>query len=87
MFVAIEFVNCQELFLSDYYPISNGNTWRYTAPEGWKDGDYISSIKKEENQLFAIHKKYGLDIPAVLKSNSNNDFYKHFDATKRPNFW
>ncbi|MFP2995362.1 hypothetical protein ABN763_05610 [Spongiivirga sp. MCCC 1A20706] len=70
------------LKIGDYYPISDGNTWRYTAPEGWKDVDYISSIKKEENQLVVIYKKYGLDVPAVLKSNSNNDFYKHFDATK-----
>ncbi len=32
------------LKIADYYPFSDGNEWRYTAPETWKDGDYISRI-------------------------------------------
>lgn len=68
------------LKLNDYYPVADGNTWRYTAPEGWKDGDYISRIEIKENLLDSIYRKYGLDIPSQL--NRNNTFYKHYDATK-----
>jgi hypothetical protein len=37
-------VSAQTFSAAKYYQLADGNEWRYTAPPGWKDGDYISRI-------------------------------------------
>ena len=68
-----------------YYPIVDKNEWRYTAPEGWKDGDYISRIEKDDQHFDRfynrtknrkeIHESY------IGESLSTGHSYLHFDAT------
>ncbi len=53
--------------IKDYYPIADGNEWRYTAPPEWKDGDYISSIKLVSDNS---------------ENKDSAKKYYHFDATK-----
>ncbi len=74
----------QESFsIQDYYPISDGNEWRYSAPEGWHDGDYISKIEMVPDgfpSLFnAIEGEYGDNLFKVAKDAK---FFRHYDATK-----
>ena len=69
--------------IKEYYPITDQNEWRYTAPDGWKDGDYISKIEELPNgfsSLFdAIEGVEGNDLFQVSK---NAKTFRHYDATK-----
>ncbi len=53
--------------IKKYYQLKAGNEWRYTAPPNWKDGDYISEMKR------GIPMKVGEKIYKTVL---------HFDATK-----
>lgn len=85
--VIITFISCfslvivaqKTLKIGDYYPISDGNEWRYTAPPGWKDGDYISKIALDKNNFASTYSIAPLwdGIPPVIKNA-----FKHYDATK-----
>ena len=71
---------------SDYYPIAHLNEWRYNAPEGWHEGDYISSIVKDELD-FERYYKVSSTIEKQHKSYygalwDENRSYLHYDATK-----
>lgn len=80
--------SCQDdLFnIIEYYPIADQNEWRYVAPDGWKDGDYISSIKEDtthfrkyynhDQDIFNAHQR---TIGAAWQQSS---FFLHYDATK-----
>ncbi|TMM58645.1 hypothetical protein FEE95_04225 [Maribacter algarum] len=67
----------------DYYPIADQNEWRYTAPEGWKDGDYVSkivAIPKGFLSLFdSIQNEDGKGLFQIAK---NAKTFRHYDATK-----
>jgi len=70
----------------DYYPIANGNEWRYTAPVNWKDGDYISKIVLDENrfqELLTQRKDLVSDsiLKEIVEIKSGKTF-RHYDATK-----
>lgn len=67
---------------TDYYPIADNNEWRYTAPDGWKDGDYISRIEEDSQlvrSMFDRAKKQNNWTPQV---DPRNTFFRHYDATK-----
>ena len=53
-------VSTQTIKIRDYYPIADGNEWRYTAPPGWKDGDYVSQMKIGE-LMALVDGSYGDD--------------------------
>ncbi len=38
--------------IADYYPLAYQNEWRYTAPENWKEGDYISKIEADPTNFY-----------------------------------
>jgi hypothetical protein len=61
--------SAQTIKIKDYYHIADGNEWRYTAPPGWKDGDYISRIERDP------------EITHWDKKDSPKRFF-HFDATR-----
>lgn len=69
--------NAQDTFsIVDYYPIADQNEWRYTAPENWKEGDYISKIEADTSNFF--HYFEGTAVSRVPNAKS----FKHYDATK-----
>jgi hypothetical protein len=45
----------QAFRVKDYLQIRDGNEWRYTAPPGWKDGDYVSRIAEDKTAGFFRH--------------------------------
>ena len=65
---------------SDYYPLADGNEWRYVAPPGWKDGDYISRIVLAKYNFASTHSINPLHCDFSPDSTSNT--FKHYDATK-----
>ena len=73
----------KEFSIHDYYPIADQNEWRYTAPEGWKDGDYVSKIVAIPSgfpSLFdSIRGEDGKDLFQIAK---NAKTFRHYDATK-----
>lgn len=74
----------QSTFLfSEYYPIADQNEWRYTAPENWKDGDYISKIEEKADRFAVLFDKIeredGSDLFSIPKTAK---IYRHYDATK-----
>lgn len=77
----------QNLFQTEvYYPISDKNEWRYTAPEGWKGGDYVSLLQEEPNNfedLFSINRKRYEEHKKYFGEKYNGvRSFRHFDATK-----
>ena len=65
--------------IRDYYPLAHTNEWRYTAPEGWKDGDYISRISADSTHFSRFLKKQDTSV-TYTKSRATLSFL-HFDAT------
>ncbi len=65
--------------ISDYYPIADGNEWRYVAPPGWKDGDYISRIVHDKTNFAST---YSIDGLWDTVTKPANNAFKHYDATK-----
>ncbi|WP_350284605.1 hypothetical protein [uncultured Croceitalea sp.] len=74
----------QEFFLmEDYYPIAAKNEWRYQAPEGWKDGDYISKIVVVSNRFVPLFSEFEDETGESLFQLIEDDCtFRHFDATK-----
>lgn len=62
-------ISAQTFKAQDYYQLADGNEWRYSAPPGWKDGDYVSKIERDP------------EINHWDTKNSPQRFF-HFDATK-----
>ena len=56
----------QTIKISEYYQLSSGNSWNYTAPPTWK-GDYVSVMESGN---------------AVEFNRKNYSSVLHFDATK-----
>lgn len=76
-------VSGQTIKITDYYPIADGNEWRYTAPPGWKDGDYVSAMRGEGGGGHGFPQRLVVQQP--LKDGTpalSGDIIKHFDATK-----
>lgn len=71
--------------LTDYYPLNDGNEWRYTAPENWKDGDYISKIV-QDTQGFENYYSQRRSTPDFKKKYTvllkKGAAFRHYDATK-----
>ncbi|WP_394972701.1 hypothetical protein [uncultured Croceitalea sp.] len=74
----------QNIFsIHDYYPIADKNEWRYTAPDDWKDGDYISKIEKESGEFIGLFNTIeGEDGNELFSIPKTAKTYRHFDATK-----
>jgi hypothetical protein len=69
LLVLVVAANGQTIKIKDYYPIADGNEWRYTAPPGWKDGDYVSKIERDP------------EVTHWDKTDSPKRFF-HYDATR-----
>ena len=67
------------LKITDYYPLAHNNEWRYTAPEGWKDGDYISKIAVDSTNFAHFFKKQDTAITNTQTKTGHR--FLHFDAT------
>ena len=65
--------------ITDYYPLADTNEWRYTAPEGWKDGDYFSRITADSTHFSGFLKKR--DTSASNVKSKGVQSFLHFDAT------
>ncbi len=80
-------ISAQSIYsLERYYPLDHENEWRYTAPEGWKDGDYISSIVEDQSN-FRDYLSHQDDGPSDMRKFYGDKWpeissYKHYDATK-----
>ncbi len=74
----------QEIYyLNKYYPIAHQNEWRYKAPDGWKDGDYISKIEEVREGFAELFKGVqGEDGNDLFQIPKNSKTYRHYDATK-----
>ena len=73
------------LNLLEYYPFADQNEWRYVAPEGWKDGDYISKIEEDEARFRKYYKKdetLKKVHSSAIQRWDESQFYLHYDATK-----
>ncbi len=69
--------------INDYYPIADENEWRYTAPAGWKDGDYISRIEEVSGGFSSLFTEIqGEDGSKLFALNENDKTFRHYDATK-----
>ena len=80
-------ISCnEEIRIGDYYPIAHLNEWRYSAPEGWHEVDYISSIKED---ALGFEQYYKASSTIEIKHRSfygglwdENRSFLHYDATK-----
>lgn len=74
----------QEFFLiEDYYPIADKNEWRYVAPEGWKDGDYISKVVAVPNRFVPLFGEIKDENgESLFQLTTDDKTFRHFDATK-----
>lgn len=80
-------LSCQRVFDTEqYYPIADANEWRYTAPEGWAEGDYISKIQEDKGHfadLFSTQiKRYEEHKTNFVEHWNRVRSFKHYDATK-----
>ncbi len=53
--LSVSSATAQTFKIKDFYQLADGNEWRYTAPSGWKDGDYVSRIVEDKNQKIFRH--------------------------------
>ncbi|QLG45048.1 hypothetical protein [Costertonia aggregata] len=83
LFCGIKMISQEPFSITDFYPIADQNEWRYTAPDGWKDGDYISKIEEVLGgftRLFTDFK--GEDGKGLFILDEEAKTFRHYDATK-----
>ncbi len=69
--------------IDKYYPIADKNEWRYGAPEGWKDGDYISKIEEVNDDFAFLFEANGNElVKDKFTFDKNTRTFLHYDATK-----
>lgn len=81
-------ISAQTFKTKDYYPLRGGNEWRYVAPPGWKEVDYVSRVVEDAGGFPEHYRNFEnferAEKIILLKEIERGDAraFRHYDATK-----